>query len=269
MDGDQESSTSSQTKFPLFLVPAKYIIHPTPRLFFSFHDYQFPPLSTLSCRFHDLHEMVGRLLLATISRFSSRLLRETEPVGASLHEFDRRVFIRGWYVPVSRAASGSLRPPPSFPSSLANYASSRKKESGYYTRVLLVNSLFPPRDPICEECPRNSQSYVQISTFLAGNHILSPWSTIVGVRRGRERGGGEEGDNKIALPTTDSLLILLSIYYLFFRWSCKGVIYETRQIDSLYGHMWLPIPVRFVIFPIFIPYTHMIKSVFQSLANNI
>lgn len=65
MDGDQESSTSSQAKFPLFLVPAKYIIHPTPRLFFSFHDYQFPPLSTLSCRFHDLHEMVGRLLLAT------------------------------------------------------------------------------------------------------------------------------------------------------------------------------------------------------------
>lgn len=130
---------------------------------------------------------------ATISRFSSRLLRETEPVGASLHEFDRRVFIRGWYVPVSRAASGSLRPPPSFPSSLANYASSRKKESGYYTRVLLVNSLFPPWDPICEECPRNSQSYVQISTFLAGNHILSPWSTIVGVRRGRERGGGGRG----------------------------------------------------------------------------
>lgn len=65
MDGDQESSTLPQVKFPLFLVPAKYIIHPTPRLFFSFHDYQFPPLSTLSCRFHDLHEMVGRLLLAT------------------------------------------------------------------------------------------------------------------------------------------------------------------------------------------------------------
>ena len=65
MDGDQESSTSPQVKFPLFLVPAKYIIHPTPRLFFSFHDYQFPPLSTLSCRFHDLHEIVGRLFLAT------------------------------------------------------------------------------------------------------------------------------------------------------------------------------------------------------------
>lgn len=211
MDGDQESSTSSQAKFPLFLVPAKYIIHPTPRLFFSFHDYQFPPLSTLSCRFHDLHEMVGRLLLATISRFSSRLLRETEPVGASLHEFDRRVFIRGWYVPVSRAASGSLRPPPSFPSSLANYASSRKKESGYYTRVLLVNSLFPPRDPICEECPRNSQSYVQISTFLAGNHILSPWSTIVGVRRGRERGGGKRGIIKLHYQQQ----ILFSFYFLY------------------------------------------------------
>lgn len=210
MDGDQESSTSSQAKFPLFLVPAKYIIHPTPRLFFSFHDYQFPPLSTLSCRFHDLHEMVGRLLLATISRFSSRLLRETEPVGASLHEFDRRVFIRGWYVPVSRAASGSLRPPPSFPSSLANYASSRKKESGYYTRVLLVNSLFPPRDPICEECPRNSQSYVQISTFLAGNHILSPWSTIVGVRRGRGR-GGRGGIIKLHYQQQ----ILFSFYFLY------------------------------------------------------
>lgn len=148
---------------------------------------------------------------ATISRFSSRLLRETEPVGASLHEFDRRVFIRGWYVPVSRAASGSLRPPPSFPSSLANYASSRKKESGYYTRVLLVNSLFPPRDPICEECPRNSQSYVQISTFLAGNHILSPWSTIVGVRRGRERGGGKRGIIKLHYQQQ----ILFSFYFLY------------------------------------------------------
>lgn len=147
---------------------------------------------------------------ATISRFSSRLLRETEPVGASLHEFDRRVFIRGWYVPVSRAASGSLRPPPSFPSSLANYASSRKKESGYYTRVLLVNSLFPPWDPICEECPRNSQSYVQISTFLAGNHILSPWSTIVGVRRGRGR-GGRGGIIKLHYQQQ----ILFSFYFLY------------------------------------------------------
>lgn len=105
----------------------------------------------------------------------------------------------------------ALLPPPSFPPSPANYASSRKKESGYYTRVLLVNSLFPPRDPICEECPRNSQSYVQISTFLAGNHILSPWSTIVGVRRGRERGGGKRGIIKLHYQQQ----ILFSFYFLY------------------------------------------------------
>lgn len=78
----------------------------------------------------------------TISRFSSR--PRTEPVGASLHEFDRPFrprLIRA----VSRAGSGSLPPSsPPFSPSPANYASSRKKKSGYYTRVLLVNSLFPP-----------------------------------------------------------------------------------------------------------------------------
>lgn len=214
MDGDQESSTSSQAKFPLFLVPAKYIIHPTPRLFFSFHDYQFPPLSTLSCRFHDLHEMVGRLLLATQQSpvfhhvFSAKPNQLARVCTSLTDAFSSAADTCPFHVlPLDPFA---LLPPPSFPPSPANYASSRKKESGYYTRVLLVNSLFPPRDPICEECPRNSQSYVQISTFLAGNHILSPWSTIVGVRRGRGR-GGRGGIIKLHYQQQ----ILFSFYFLY------------------------------------------------------
>lgn len=188
----------------MFLL-AEYIIHPTlgPTFFLStitnFHNWH-PVQSSFSFPSDDSSNRLPH------SYFPRSFFASTK---TSLHEFDKPFHPRLFHV-----------------DSPANYASSRKKESGYYSRVLLVIRSFRLRE-IPSTRNALSQSYVQISTGFLPATVKRDCRCELRRRKKKKR--------KRELHRISIFYFLLFVFSTIEQDLCN--LNETRQIDSLYGYI--------------------------------